>query len=126
MDDEPLEGDIGPSAPVRTDGRAPDGPEPDASGGRTAVAAELRRLEDEREERRRRTNAAAGRAAFWVLSLLLAFLAFDSARTAHEARRRGDDWVYPPAVNAVLCIVGVLVLLGVALWRRRRARRAEV
>ncbi|MEV4252604.1 hypothetical protein AB0J52_05490 [Spirillospora sp. NPDC049652] len=134
MEDEPLEGDIGPSAPVRTDTPVPDGPAQDGpgldgsggqrpgSGGSTAAAAELRRLEAEREERRRRTNAAAGRVAFWVLALFLAFLGYDSARTAHEARQRGDDWVYPPAVNAGLCVLGVLLLVGFALWRRRRTR----
>ncbi|MCP2337113.1 hypothetical protein [Actinomadura rupiterrae] len=137
MDDEPLEGDIGPSAPVRED--APDrsdasapGPEPggpplprpaDPDERRAAVAAEIRRLEAERERRRRRTNALAGRAAFWLLALFLAFLAYDSAVTAHEARQRGADWIYPPAVNAVLCILGVLLLLGFALWRRRARSR---
>ncbi|MEV5575648.1 hypothetical protein AB0L06_36895 [Spirillospora sp. NPDC052269] len=129
MDDEPLEGDIGPSAPVLRDApganTANTADEPRAgasSGGRAAVATELRRLEDEREERRRRTNAAAGRVAFWLLSLFLAFLAYDSARTAHEARQRGDDWVYPPAVNAGLCVLGVLLLVALALRRRRRSR----
>ncbi|MFC5187856.1 hypothetical protein [Actinomadura harenae] len=118
MDNEPLDGDIGPAAPVLGD--APDAVAPRPEARRAAVPGELRRLEDEREERRRRTNAAAGRVAFWLLSLFLAFLAYDSARTAHEARQRGDDWVYPPAVNAGLCVLGVLLLVGVALWRRRR------
>ncbi|MFC4910780.1 hypothetical protein [Actinomadura gamaensis] len=124
MDDEPLEGDIGPSASVTAERRPPAAPSADVPAPDDArrVAAEMRRLEAEREERRRRTNAVAGRVAFWLLSLFLAFLAYDSAETAHEARERGDDWVYPPAVNAVLCILGVLLLVGFALWRRHRRR----
>ncbi|MFC9976211.1 hypothetical protein ACFVH6_35485 [Spirillospora sp. NPDC127200] len=113
--DEPLEGDIGPAAPARAT-RAQ--PSPQAADG-PSPAEELRRYEAEREERRRRTNAVAGRVAAWLAALLLAFLAYDSAATAVEARGKGDPWLYPPAVIAAVCGLGLIVLVGWALRRRR-------
>lgn len=104
--DEPLDGDIGPAV-VREPGAA------------KADAAALRRYAAEREERRRRTDAVSGRIAVVVAALLLAFLTYDSVRTAIEARSRGDDWVYPPAVIAGVCAVSLAALLTWA-WRRRR------
>ncbi|CNG26013.1 Uncharacterised protein [Mycobacterium tuberculosis] len=105
--DLPLDGDIGPAA-----GREPGAAKADA-------AAELRRYAAEREERRRRTNAVSGRIAVVAAALLLAFLTYDSVRTAIEARSRGDDWIYPPAVVAGVCAVALAALLTWA-WRRRR------
>ncbi len=113
--DEPLEGDIGPSAEA--------GPAevPRAAAARTA---ELRRFEAEREERRRRANARAGAVAKWLAALLLAFLAQDSIRTAVEARSKGDPWLYPPAVLAAVFVAG-LVLLAVLALRSLRRRRGH-
>ncbi|GAA1890309.1 hypothetical protein [Actinomadura bangladeshensis] len=108
--DEPLDGDIGPAS-VR---------EPGAVRADAADAArELRRYAAEREERRRRTNAVSGRIAVAAAALLLAFLTYDSVRTAIEAHARGDDWVYPPAVIAGVCAAALAALLTWA-WRRRR------
>ncbi|TDB89102.1 hypothetical protein [Actinomadura sp. 7K534] len=113
-DDEPLEGDIGPAA--------------DAGASRTAgapaprkadAAEELRRYEAEREERRRRTNALSGRITTALAALLLAFLAYDSARTALTARSRGDDWIYPPLVIAGICTIALVTLLA---WAVRRVK----
>ncbi|MEW2352501.1 hypothetical protein [Spirillospora sp. NPDC029432] len=109
--DEPLEGDIGPAPAAARPARAV----PDA-------AEELRRYEREREERRRRTNAVAGRIAAVAVALLLGFLAYDSIATAVEARRRGDPWVYPPAVIAGVCLAALAVL---ALWTVRAGRRGR-
>lgn len=105
--DEPLDGDIGPAA-VREPGAA-----------KADTAEELRRYAAEREERRRRTNALSGRIAVAVAALFLAFLTYDSVRTAIEAHSKGDDWVYPPAVVAAVCAVALAALLTWA-WRRRR------
>lgn len=115
--DEPLEGDIGPAAPPPGATRAKtEEPAGDA-------AEELRRYEAEREERRRRGNAVSGRVAVVLAAALLAFLAYDSAHTAVEARSKGDDWLYPPAVNAALCTLALIALVTWAL--RRRARRRD-
>ncbi|WP_067801948.1 hypothetical protein [Actinomadura formosensis] len=105
--DEPLDGDIGPAVPER-----PEAAEADA-------AEEMRRHEAERAERRRRTDAVSGRIAVVIAALFLAFLTYDSVRTAIEARSRGDDWVYPPAVIAAGCAVA---LVGLLTWARRRRR----
>ncbi|TDC45116.1 hypothetical protein E1281_31430 [Actinomadura sp. KC345] len=110
--DEPLEGDIGPAAGVGASRSAET-----AGAERARVAEELRRYEAEREERRRRTNAVSGRVAVAVAALFLAFLTYDSVRTAVAARSRGDDWVYPPAVVAGVCGVALLTLVTWA-WRR--------
>jgi cation transporter-like permease len=82
----------------------------------------LRRYEREREERRRRANAISGRIAMAAVALLLGFLAYDSVGTALEARRRGDAWIYPPAVIAGVCLAALAALAawGVAGRRRRR------
>lgn len=108
--DEALDGDIGPAAgvgrPARNSGAA--GPDP---------AEELRRHEAEREERRRRTDAVSGRIATVLAALLLAFLLYDSARTAAAARSRGDDWIYPPLVIAVICAIALVTLLARSLRR---------
>ncbi|GAA4082316.1 hypothetical protein [Actinomadura miaoliensis] len=116
LDDEPLDGDIGPAA-----GAAPS---PDAHHERVRAEAarqaeELRRYERERELRRRRTNALAGRVTAVLVALLLAFLAYDSVTTALEARERNDPWIYPPAVIAALCLAGLAAL---AVWAVRRSR----
>ncbi|TDE28402.1 hypothetical protein [Actinomadura sp. 6K520] len=113
-EDEPLEGDIGPAADAGA-------PRPaGTSGPRQAdAAAELRRYEAEREERRRRTNAASGRIAAALAALLLAFLAYDSVRTALTARSRGDDWIYPPLVIAGICTIALATLLA---WAARRVK----
>ena len=105
MDDEPLDGDIGPAAAGTADSE------------RARAAEELRRYEAEREERRRRTNAVSGRVAVVVAALFLAFLTYDSVRTAAEAHSRGDDWIYPPAVVAGVCGVALATLVTWA-WRR--------
>ncbi|MFF5264921.1 hypothetical protein ACFY4C_38865 [Actinomadura viridis] len=128
--DEPLEGDIGPASAVgargvpqpsgpAANGREANGP---AASGREALsgAEELRRYEREREERRRRTNAVSGRIALAAVALFLAFLFYDSAATAVEARRRDDPWIYPPAVIAGICLAGLAVLAAWTLRRRRR------
>lgn len=113
-DDEPLEGDIGPAAGAGVS-RTPGAP-----GARKADAAEeLGRYEAEREERRRRTNALSGRIATALAALLLAFLAYDSARTALTARSRGDDWIYPPLVIAGICSIALVTLLA---WAVRRVK----
>ncbi|MQY04284.1 hypothetical protein [Actinomadura macrotermitis] len=118
--DEPLDGDIGPAAPAETAPAAETAAPVEAAATKAAVAEELRRYEAEREARRRRTNAIAGRVALWAAALLLAFLAFDSVRTALEARRKGDPWLYPPAVNAAICLFALLLIAGWALRRRTR------
>jgi uncharacterized membrane protein len=115
--DEPLDGDIGPAS-VREPG-AVHADASDASAASSDAAEELRRYAAEREERRRRTNAVSGRIAVAVAALLLAFLTYDSVRTAIEAHAKGDDWVYPPAVVAGVCAVALGALLSWA-WRRRR------
>ncbi|GAA1785342.1 hypothetical protein [Actinomadura chokoriensis] len=112
--DEPLDGDIGPAS-----AREPGAVQADAATDAADAAEELRRYAAEREERRRRTNAVSGRIAVAVAALLLAFLTYDSVRTAIEAHARGDDWVYPPAVIAGICAVALAALLTWA-WRRRR------
>jgi hypothetical protein len=115
--DEPLEGDIGPAASASR-------PEPSARAEADAAAdaaEQLRRYEIEREARRRRTNAVSGRVALAAVALLLGFLAYDSAATALEARRRGDPWVYPPAVIAGVCLAALAVMAVLTgLARRRR------
>ncbi|MDL4772687.1 MULTISPECIES: hypothetical protein [Thermomonosporaceae] len=129
--DEPLEGDIGPAAHIGRATAASD--DPGVPGGsptggptwderRRAEAEELLRYEAERQERRRRANAVSGRIAFGIAAVLLAFLAYDSVRTATEAHTRGDDWVYPPAVNAGICGIALIVLAGWAIRRRSRRR----
>ncbi|MBW8485740.1 hypothetical protein [Actinomadura parmotrematis] len=115
-DDEPLDGDIGPAAPATAP--PPSTPVPDR-------AAELRRYEEEREARRRRTDRIAGRIALWAAVLLLAFLAYDSASTAVEAHRRGDDWLYPPAANAALFTLAALALTAWSRSRHRHRRRTR-
>lgn len=118
-DDEPLEGDIGPAAPPAGEAgaaRAADAGTGTGSAERGAVE-ELRRYEREREERRRRTNALAGRVAAVLAALLLAFLAYDSARTAVEARSRGDEWIYPPLVIALICTIALATLIARAVRR---------
>ncbi|WP_030165982.1 hypothetical protein [Spirillospora albida] len=106
MDDEPLEGDIGPAA------------RPDEPARRASTAAEeMRRHEAEREARRRRTNAVSGRVAALLVAALLAFLAYDSVRTAVEAHSRGDDWIYPPAVIAAVCGCALSALVA---WTIKR------
>ncbi|NDU74897.1 hypothetical protein GWI34_20030 [Actinomadura sp. DSM 109109] len=111
--DEPLEGDIGPASGTAAAPAAP--PRSEAAEARAA----LRRFDAEREERRRATNAVAGRIAAAAAALFLAFLAYDSARTAVEAHARGDAWIYPPAVVGGACTAGLVALLTWA-WRRRR------
>ncbi|MFG2006480.1 hypothetical protein ACGFNU_45775 [Spirillospora sp. NPDC048911] len=122
--DEPLEGDIGPSAcpssPPSASEKAPAAADAPAAGDAGDVAAELRRYEEEREARRRRTNAASGRIAAALAGLLLAFLAYDSIDTALQARDKGDPWLYPPATIAALCVITLGGLLTWAFYRRRR------
>ncbi|GAA3985138.1 hypothetical protein GCM10023085_79140 [Actinomadura viridis] len=129
--DEPLEGDIGPASAAEhtrggTDPRTgtgtgtANGREALRDAGAVSEAEELRRYEREREERRRRTNAVSGRVALAAVALFLAFLAYDSAATAVEARRRDDPWIYPPAVVAGICLAGLAVLAAWTLRRRRR------
>ncbi|QKW33790.1 hypothetical protein HUT06_06890 [Actinomadura sp. NAK00032] len=108
--DEPLDGDIGPASVPAEAG---------AGAVKADTAEELRRYEAEREERRRHTNAVSGRIAVALAALFLGFLTYDSVRTAVEARSRGDDWIYPPAVIAAVCALALGVLLTWA-WRRRR------
>jgi hypothetical protein len=120
--DEPLDGDIGPASGAASGaGSGPDGrPGAPEAGRESAEAAEaLRRLDAEREERRSGTDAVAGRIAVVLAALFLAFLTYDSASTAVEARSRGDDWLYPPAVVGGVCALGLIALLTWA-WRRRR------
>lgn len=107
VDDEPLEGDIGPAAGAASPAGAAD------------AAEELRRYEAQREERRRRTNAVSGRIAVVLAALFLAFLTFDSARTAAAAHSKGDDWIYPPAVIAGICGAALSALLT---WAVRRVK----
>ncbi|MBE1533563.1 hypothetical protein [Actinomadura algeriensis] len=119
--DEPLEGDIGPAA-ATPDG-APDGTPGGDTGPGTALGAAydfgspkerraaIRRYEAEREERRRRTDAASGRIASMLLAVLLAFMTFDSGRTAVQAHRRGDDWLFPPGALAIVCGIALVVII---------------
>ncbi|MFS2294913.1 MAG: hypothetical protein FWJ90_19830 [Actinomadura sp.] len=128
-DDEPLEGDIGPAAPpageagaaaaadAGTGTGAAEAGAAEAGAAEVSAAEELRRYEREREERRRRTDALAGRVAAVIAALLLAFLAYDSARTAAEARSRGDDWIYPPLVIALICTIALVTLIARAVRR---------
>ncbi|MEU5882669.1 hypothetical protein [Spirillospora sp. NPDC047279] len=128
--EEPLEGDIGPSArpssPPAATARSEAGGsargEAGGSGDRPSVTAaeELKRYEEEREARRRSTNAASGRIAAALAALLLAFLAYDSIDTALQARDKGDPWLYPPATIAAVCLAGLVALLAWALRRRRK------
>ena len=82
-------------------------------------AEELRRYEAEREERRRRTNAVSGRVTVVLAGVFLAFLAYDSARTAVRAHARGDEWIYPPAVVGVGCAIALVTLVA---WSARRVK----
>ncbi|WP_149261193.1 hypothetical protein [Actinomadura sp. K4S16] len=120
--DEPLEGDIGPASGAASgagSGPAARPGAPEAGRERTEAAEALRRFDAEREERRRGTDAVAGRIAVVLAALFLAFLTYDSARTAVEAHSRGDDWLYPPGVVGGACALGLIALLTWA-WRRRR------
>ncbi|TMQ90799.1 hypothetical protein ETD83_33880 [Actinomadura soli] len=110
--DEPLEGDIGPSAPASRPG-------PPAGAAAPSAAEESRRHEAEREERRRHANAVSGRIAAVIAALLLAFLIYDSVTTAVEAHGRGDDWIHPPAVIAAVCSLALVTLLA---WAVRRVK----
>ncbi|KAB2342068.1 hypothetical protein [Actinomadura rudentiformis] len=117
--DEPLEGDIGPS--VRPSSQPASAPASSSDKPPVAdAAAELRRYEEEREARRRRINAASARVAAVLAALLLAFLVYDSAVTALEARRRNDPWIYPPATVGALCVIALAGLLVWSFHRRRR------
>ncbi|MFG2085843.1 MULTISPECIES: hypothetical protein [unclassified Spirillospora] len=117
-DDEPLDGDIGPASGAAAAGTAAS--DTAASGAPEADAGEeLRRYEAEREERRRRTNAVSGRVAVVVAALFLAFLTYDSVRTAVAARSKGDDWIYPPAVIAGICAIALATLVT---WAARRVK----
>ena len=116
--DEPLEGDIGPAAAA--DGAAGPGTALGASydfGSPKERRAALRRYEAEREERRRRTDAVSGRIATMLLGVLLAFMTFDSGRTALEAHERGDDWLFPPGALAIACGIALVVIIVRVLRR---------
>ncbi|MEV5825161.1 hypothetical protein AB0L25_06245 [Spirillospora sp. NPDC052242] len=110
--DEPLEGDIGPAASRRPDAPATGlGASYDFGSPKDRRAA-LRRYEAEREERRRRVDAASGRIASMLVAALLAFMTFDSARTAVQAHERGDDWLFPPGVLAAVCGIAFLIVIA--------------
>ncbi|MFD0902040.1 hypothetical protein [Actinomadura sediminis] len=115
--DEPLEGDIGPAAPggpgTATTGL---GASYDFGSPKERRAA-LRRYEAEREERRRRVDAASGRIASMLVAALLAFMTFDSGRTAVQAHARGDDWLFPPGVLAAVCGIAFVVVIARVLRR---------
>ncbi|MGP4026534.1 hypothetical protein [Actinomadura sp. 3N407] len=126
--DEPLDGDIGPASGASasgasgsgTTGSGTTGSGTTGSGAPEADAAEeLRRYEAEREERRRRTNAVSGRIAVMAAAVFLAFLTYDSVRTAVAAHSKGDDWIYPPAVIAGVCAIALSTLL---IWAARRVK----
>lgn len=121
--DEPLDGDIGPMSGTTASDSAASGAVADAAEDlrRAAadVAEELRQYEAEREERRRRTNAVSGRVAAVMAALFLAFLVYDSVRTAVAAHAKGDDWIYPPAVVAGICAIALATLLT---WAARRVK----
>lgn len=115
--DEPLEGDIGPAVSGRPDAAATGlGASYDFGSPKERRAA-LRRYEAEREERRRRVDAAAGRIAAMLVAALLAFMTFDSARTAVQAHERGDDWLFPPGVLAAVCGIAFVVVIARVLRR---------
>ncbi|TYB46115.1 hypothetical protein [Actinomadura chibensis] len=80
---------------------------------------EAERWEAEREERRREVNALSGRVAVVLVALFLAFLTYDSARTAVQAHARGDDWIYPPAVIGGICAAALGTLVA---WVARRVK----
>ncbi|TDD27530.1 hypothetical protein E1287_34385 [Actinomadura sp. KC06] len=115
--DEPLDGDIGPSASASRPTSSPDTASPGTASRDTAE--ELRRYEAEREERRRSANAVSGRIAVVIAALFLTFLIYDSVTTAVEAHDRGDDWIYPPAVIAAVCAIALVALVA---WAVRRVK----
>ncbi len=124
--DEPLEGDIGPASggpdtatrdpATRDPARTGLGASYDFGSPRDRRAA-LRRYEAEREERRRRVDAASGRIAAMLVAALLAFMTFDSARTAVQARERGDEWLFPPGILAAVCGIAFLIVIARVLRR---------
>ncbi|TYK49676.1 hypothetical protein [Actinomadura decatromicini] len=81
---------------------------------------ETERYEAEREARRREVNALSGRVAIVLVALFLAFLTYDSARTALRAHARGDDWIYPPAVIGGICAAALVALVT---WVAHRAKQ---
>ncbi|QFG21908.1 hypothetical protein [Actinomadura sp. WMMB 499] len=115
--DEPLEGDIGPAASA-TSGTGSAGLGASYDYGSPAERrAAIHRYEAERERRRRRTDAAAGRIAALLAAVLLAFMTYDSGRTALEAHRRGDDWLFPPGALAIACGIAFAVIIVRVLRR---------
>jgi hypothetical protein len=79
-----------------------------------------------REERERRTrkahrDRAARTVVAWVMAGALALLCYDSGGAALGARRAGRPWLYPAGV-ALVCLLGLAWLLGLAVRRRRRDR----
>ncbi|WP_018656063.1 hypothetical protein [Actinomadura flavalba] len=111
--DAPLDGDIGPRATRPEPAARPDPtPEPE----RQAEAEEA----EAAEARRARVNAVAGTIARVLAALLLVFLLVDSARTALEARDRGDGWLHPPGTVMAICAAGLAWLVFDVVRRRRR------
>ncbi|OLT34118.1 hypothetical protein BJF79_33790 [Actinomadura sp. CNU-125] len=46
-----------------------------------------------------------------LLAVLLAFMTFDSGRTAVEAHERGEDWLFPPGALAIVCGIALVVII---------------
>ena len=51
------------------------------------------------------------------VAALLAFMTFDSARTAVQAHERGDDWLFPPGVLAAVCGIAFVIVIARVLRR---------
>ncbi|MFV2178297.1 hypothetical protein ACFHW2_33375 [Actinomadura sp. LOL_016] len=127
--DEPLEGDIGPAASASSASASPASTSPASASSGTGLGAAydfgspterraaIHRYEAERERRRRRTDAAAGRIASLLAAVLLAFMTYDSGRTAVQAHARGDEWLFPPGALAIVCGTAFAVIIVRVLRR---------
>ncbi len=96
------------------------GPRDEEPGG---PDAELARDERDRGARAARRDQISWKIIGWVMAAALALLSYDSGGAALDARRNGRPWLYPAGISAV-CAIGLIVLVAMAL-RRRRARQSD-
>ncbi|HXA62960.1 MAG TPA: hypothetical protein VNW94_27765 [Streptosporangiaceae bacterium] len=82
-------------------------------------AEELREYERERQERIARRNALSWVIVGWVLAVMLALLAYDSAHAALDSHAHGRPWVYSASVS-LLCTLALLALATRSLRRHLR------
>jgi MYXO-CTERM domain-containing protein len=83
--------------------------------------AALLRDERERDERSARRDRLSWTIVIWVMAGALGLLSYDSGGAAIGAHREGRPWLYPAGVSTI-ALVGLLCLVGLAVWRRRRDR----